>query len=334
MTQVVVLHGAVPDGAPPDRTDTLVQAASVTEALEALGHTVDRVSLTLDLAAVERELRSIGPGFVFNLVEDIDGHDNLLPLGPMLLDSMRIPYTGCAARALHASTDKLTAKRLMRSACIPTPAWIETPGATPAPSIGRYIVKSATEHASFAIDAGSVVAAGDINGAIRARRARHGGTWFAEAFIDGREFNLSLLGGDGRPLVLPPAEIGFVDFPADQPRIVGYAAKWDEASPLYAKTVRRLDFGAADTGLLRHLSEIARDCWHAFGLAGYARVDFRVDADGKPWVLEINANPCLSPNAGFVAAAERAGLGFVDIIARIVADIRHDDIATEGPARI
>ena len=68
------------------------------------------------------------------------------------------------------------------------------------------------------------------------------------------------------------------------------------------------------------LVTVSRECWTAFELKGYARVDFRVDADGRPWVLEINTNPCISPDAGFMAAADRAGLSLQDVIRRILAE--------------
>jgi D-alanine-D-alanine ligase len=76
----------------------------------------------------------------------------------------------------------------------------------------------------------------------------------------------------------------------------------------------------ADCKLLAELIRTAQRCWQVLGLRGYARVDFRVDEHNRPWVLEVNANPCLSPDAGFVAAANRAGLSFVQIIERLLAD--------------
>ena len=142
---------------------------------------------------------------------------------------------------------------------------------------------------------------------------------FVERYIDGREFNLSLLASEeGQNVeVLPPAEIAFVDFPPGKPRIVGYAAKWRRDSYEYSHTPRQ--FGAERTEpLLAHmLSDLARQCWALFGLRGYARVDFRVDRWNRPWVIEINGNPCLSPDAGFMAAAKEAGLSPADVIRRI-----------------
>ena len=118
--------------------------------------------------------------------------------------------------------------------------------------------------------------------------------------------------------VLPPAEIEFRAFPIDRPRIVGYQAKWDEQSVEYQQTPRRFDFPPGDWPLLNRLRELSQQCWNRFGLRGYARVDFRVDADGVPWILEINTNPCLSPNAGFAAAVQQAGIPYEQVLARIL----------------
>ena len=84
--------------------------------------------------------------------------------------------------------------------------------------------------------------------------------------------------------------------------------------------MRRFDFATADAQLLAELERLAAACWRGFGLAGYARVDFRVDGDGRPWILEANSNPCLAPDAGFAATLGRAGLSYEDGIARIVDD--------------
>jgi D-alanine-D-alanine ligase len=101
--------------------------------------------------------------------------------------------------------------------------------------------------------------------------------------------------------------------------VVGWRAKWEESSAEYESTVRRHAFPASDSGLLEELSRVALACWSCFDLSGYARVDARVDPAGRPFVLEVNANPCLTPDAGFCAAAARAGLSLRDILARIVA---------------
>ena len=108
----------------------------------------------------------------------------------------------------------------------------------------------------------------------------------------------------------------------------GYAAKWEEASFEYHATRRRFDFPPEDDGLLARLHETVVACWRLFELRGYARVDCRVDLAGAVQMLEVNINPCLSPDAGFAAAAERAGLDFPAILRRVVAD------RGETPARL
>jgi D-alanine-D-alanine ligase len=160
--------------------------------------------------------------------------------------------------------------------------------------------------------------------ALQTRLAEHakalGCPCYAEQYIDGREFNVSLLGRAGQPQVLPIAEIDFSRFPPHKPRIVGYDAKWTEHSFEYGSTPRKFDFAPSDRHVLDELESMASATWDLFGLAGYVRVDFRVDADSRPWVLEINANPCLSPDGGFAAALERAGIGFDQAIQSILTD--------------
>ncbi|RJP37206.1 MAG: hypothetical protein C4547_05880 [Phycisphaerales bacterium] len=149
---------------------------------------------------------------------------------------------------------------------------------------------------------------------------RFGDELFAEAYIDGREFNLSLLCGPRGPQVLPPAEIDFVDYPPEKPHIVGYAAKWDDRAFEYHATPRRFDVDEADRGLVETLRALAVHCWRLFDLRGHVRVDFRVDERNQPWILEVNANPCLSPEAGFMAAAARAGLTIEHVVERLLRD--------------
>jgi len=146
---------------------------------------------------------------------------------------------------------------------------------------------------------------------------------FAEQYIEGREFNLSLLGNRGDVQVLPPAEIHFEGFADEKPKIVGYRAKWAAESAEYSGTPRTFQFPPTDRELLDNLIQLARLCWQHFGLRGYARVDFRVDAMGRPWILEINANPCLSPDAGYAAALKEANIPFTTAIERILSDTLH-----------
>ncbi len=330
--KVVLLHDELSATARDDELDVFVQADAIRDALAILGHTADRLPFSLNLPRVTDALRRCDPDRVFNLVEAVEGHGRLVFLAPALLDNLNLPYTGAGTEAMFTSSSKLLTKRLLRGAGIPTPPWVTLgePVRASAPP-GRYIIKLVWEEASVGIEDDAIVEAPSssvLHDRLVQRAELLRGDVFAEAYIAGREFNLSVLAGPDGPEVLPPAEIHFVDFPADQPRIVGYRAKWDAGSFEYHHTPRCFDFPPKDRPLLAELCRLARACWGLLGLRGYIRVDFRVDEAGQPWVLEINANPCLSPDAGFTAAAQRGGLSLADVVARILSDARCDAGAT------
>jgi D-alanine-D-alanine ligase len=319
----VVMHGAIDPTAPPDEQDVLVEVASIADALSTLGYQPVTLPLTLDLDGARTVIERLKPAFVFNLVEAIGGQGRLIHLATALLDSMAVPYTGCRTEAMFLTSHKPLAKRMMAQAGIETPAWIDPDrlGGARVSFAGPYIVKSVWEHASIGLDRESIVTDPKRLGEIaRKRRRTMGGDWFAEAFIDGREFNVSVIAGPRGPEVLPPAEMRFIDFPPEKPRIVDYSAKWDEQSFEYKHTMRSFELEPGDGPLVQRIADRAKACWRLFGLSGYARVDFRVDAAGTPYVLEINANPCISPEGGLVAAAGCAGLSQVDLVGRIIAD--------------
>ena len=320
MTKVLILHDAVAADAPPDAKDTLVQVDAVAAALCARGHACEALPIDGDLRTLAARLRARPPERVFNLVESLQGSDAAAVAVPALLDGLGIRYTGSASAAIALANDKCAAKHALARLGLPTPAWFTAATADAALEPGRYIAKARFEHASKGLEADAIGAVTDARSAhalLASAADRLRMPCFAERFVDGREFNLSVLGAAAHVDVLPPAEIDFSAFPSDAPRLVGYRAKWVEDSFEYRNTPRRFDFAAADLRLLDALATLARDAFLAFGLNGYARVDFRVDAAG-PWILEINANPCLAPDAGFAAALDRANIPYADAIERIL----------------
>ncbi len=313
---VLVVHEALGPGARPDETDAMVQVEQVSEAMRKLGWQVATLPTGLDLDATLAAIREHAPACVFNLVESLGGDGRLIHLFPAVLAVARIAYTGGDADSIYLSSQKLVAKKLMQVHDIPTPAYF-TRNEVLHDGDSTWIVKSVWEHASFGMDDGCVVQGSD-----EARKrmvdseTRYSGDWFAEQFVDGNEYNISVLEQDGQPYILPIAEISFVDYPMGKPRIVGYAAKWDANALEYRATCRVFpDLADAERDRLR---SIVQRCWKAFGLRGYARVDLRLDSSGEPWVLEINANPCLSRDAGFAAAALEAGMRYEQLIERVV----------------
>jgi D-alanine-D-alanine ligase len=318
--RIVILHGRVSADARADEQDVLEEVRQVGLALTGLGFEPCPLPLSLNLETAARKLRELEPLTVFNLVESIGGRDRLLHLATSLLDSLGIPYTGCGSRGMVLATDKLLAKRLFLQGGIDTPAWCGAAQALASDPDFQppYIVKSVWDNASLGLECiyrdrhRLWRHLSDLAAATRLENK------FVERYIEGREFNISLLQKGSAIQVLPPAEMLFVDYPPEKPRIVGYAAKWDPDSFEYTHTVRRFDFDEEDRPLLERLCELACTCWNELGMGGYARADFRVDPQGTPWLLEVNPNPCISADAGLAAAAERAGMSYTDLVRRIL----------------
>jgi len=322
---IVILHNAISTADSPEDLDTLTQVRAVSDSLGRLGHSSVAMPCTLDLAALRASLLEFRPQFIFNLVESLGGTDSLSYLASAMLDALGLPYTGNSTEANFTTNNKLMAKRTMRLAGLPTPNWLaEDDRGTDSeitPLEPPCIIKSVWEHGSRGLDDDNVILEGDAELARRVLReftARTGRPHFAEKFIAGREFNLPLLDGPSGPEILPVGEIHFSAFPADKPRIIGHRAKWHESSFEFNNTPRSFRFHEEDRPLLEHLKRLALECWRLFGLRGYVRVDFRIDQAGQPWILEINTNPCISPDAGFVAALAEAGMAYDEAIHRIV----------------
>lgn len=319
-------HGALTGDAA--SRDVVEQMRAVEDALRRNRIGVTRIGVDLNLADFKRRLEETRPDLVFNLVESLDGSDRMQTTAPMLLENWGFPFTGCGSFAMALSNNKLESKRLLAAKGLPAAecAWLDASGELRfLPDDGwcrggcDCIVKAVEEHASSHLDDASVlrgVRAAGLAARLRLEKARIRTAVFAERYIDGREFNLSLIekpGGGAE--AFPVAEISFDALPPDRERIVGYAAKWDEDSEEYAATPRTFLEGEDD--LAAELRRAALATWDAFGLSGYARVDFRVDADGRPFVLEANANPCLAPDAGFAAAALRGGVSYEELVLRL-----------------
>ena len=321
----VILHDDLSADARADEVDVFDQAVVFETALADLGYTTSRLPVSLNLEAARSELLSRKPELAVNLVEAVAGTGRLQHLAPALLDSLRIPYTGAPTESLYLTTDKLLCKRLLRLGGLPTPDWLDPDGDYHTAELqpGLYILKPIAEDASVGLEDDAVVQIDDpakLASLMQARSKSLGLPVFAERFIEGREFNISALAGSDGPQVLPIAEIHFVDYAPGRPRLVGYRAKWDADSFEYSHTPRSFDYPAEDVPLLKELERLTLACWSLFNIHGYARVDYRVDAAGRPYVLEINANPCISPDAGFAAAARQAGLDGSATVRRIVTD--------------
>jgi len=309
--KILVLHSDITTDAPPEELDTLIAAEAVVRALQARGHKVEQAPFRQE--RLQSLLGQIAPEIVFNLVEGVDGQGRLAPIAPKMLAAERMRFTGASAEAMALTNDKPLTKKRLRDAGLTTPDWTVPPEWRDLDA-GRWIVKAALEDASLGLDDQCVVEVGQVKARAQKCAARFGGYWFAERYVEGREFNIAVLDG----CVLPMAEMCFEHWPASKPRIVGYDAKWEEDSTGWNGTVRAFGVERNEPRLAAQLKSASEEVWRLFALSGFARVDFRVAEDGTPLILEINTNPCISPDAGFAAAAAEAGIGYETLIEAIV----------------
>jgi D-alanine-D-alanine ligase len=313
--RVLVLHSDVGDNPPPDELETVETARAIAEALAGRGHETALAAFHPDPAVIRAQIAETRAEAVFNMVESVYGLGALAPMAPAMLESVGLPYTGCGSAAMALSCDKPLTKTILRATGLPTADWVEPPHWNGLRPDLRYIVKSANEDASRGLDDGAVVVGREAVLARAAQSAeRYGGRWFAETYLEGREFNIAILEQEGAPRVLPIPEMTFESWSKDRPRILGYASKWDPESPDDAQTVRVFGTELNEPELCRNLSEVARKTWELLGLRGFARIDFRIDAGGAPMILEVNPNPCLHPLSGFAAAAAEANMSYAECV--------------------
>ncbi len=323
-SKVLIYHTKLSENATPDDLDVLDQAKFVSNILKSLGYEVEQRPFDIDVSSngrnvnserVKREIQEINPAFIFNLVESICGNDSLIYLAPLIFEEVSIPYTGCTKAAFFNTRTKIETKKILEAKGILTPYWL-TSGDLSWKSLldKKFLIKFNINHASKNLGNMLLETAESINQELNLR----GEDFFAEEYIAGREFNISMVGSLGKGKLLPIAEMKFIDWPPGKIKIVDYQAKWDLASEEYKKTKRTFDFSDSDKPLLQKLEKICKKCWKLFGLRGYARIDFRVSEDNIPYVLEINENPCISPDAGFIIASHEAGMSNKQILRHII----------------
>lgn len=264
-----------------------------------------------------------GAGVVFNLVESPPGRPSFQVEAAAAFESLGLRITGSSSAVIRATTDKEATRRVLAKRGVAVapgglldPERPEVLARVPPP----WILKPALEDASLGLDDGAVTSdRGQAISRARSLQRRFPGQGvLVEHLLPGREFNISLLADCDGIEVLPPAEMTYIDFAPERPRILGWEAKWDASSLAYRNTVRCF-LNGKEPPIRQHLEEIARTVWAECGLAGYGRVDLRLDEDGEPCVLEVNANPCLSADAGFAAAVFEAGYDSTDLVFRILA---------------
>lgn len=318
--QVVILYNQLSAYPTPDEQDVLSQVALVKSTLSAMGYIPSELMMGYNIKEAMDSLLKSKPLFVVNLFESIENKSEFLYLGPALLNSLHIPYTGFPLEALFLTTQKVLTKQNLTTIGVPTPKWYNHNEIDKLSPFGTYIVKPIWEEGSFGLDEDCIFSGNDFAFIEKIKKNKKYSRYFIEEYIEGRELNVSVLGGHNGPEVLPLAEIIFVGYPEDKYKMVGYNAKWVEDSFEYNNTPRTFDIENISPETVVLIKDICLRCWTHFGGKGYARIDFRLDKNNIPYVLEINGNPCISPEGGFYSAIDKAGYTFKEVFARIISD--------------
>lgn len=316
--EILIAHQYVPDDAPLDETDVLEQRDELAEVFRAMGFTVNFLSMQTQLDLLALKELSHKNCIVFNLCESLFGRDDMLFLVPFMLEQYGIPFTGSSSSALALSCHKLESKKILALNNMPTPAYI-TSGDTYSDKMkGPYIVKPYNTHGSINITQNSII---HINSKhdfdVLKELLSSSPDLFAEEYIDGRELNISLLLTDDGVCILPHSEIMFNNYPPDMFKIVDYEAKWIHESFAYENTIRSFAFTPDDQPILMEINRLSLIAWDLFSLNGYARIDYRVRGS-EIFILEINANPCISVFGGFMSAVKQHGLSPRDVLLEII----------------
>ncbi|MCX6245605.1 MAG: ATP-grasp domain-containing protein [Bacteroidetes bacterium] len=300
-----------------DELDVLDQVKLVSDALKKLKFTVLEYQIDLNLGKAIREIRKINPTFIFNLAETLDNKGEFAYIPAAILSHLEIPFSGNPLIPMFYAANKVLAKTRLSAIGVKTPAWATLDQLHKLKKNKKYILKPTWEEGSLGLDEDSVFEGSDKE-FIRKITSYNKHYFFVEEYIEGREFNVSIIGTKDGPKVLPIAEMTFLKYPEGKPKIMGYTAKWKEDSFEYSHTRRTFKLSPEDKGLQKEIEKICKKCWIHFGFKGYVRIDFRMGADRVPMVIDLNLNPCISESGGFVAASFKAGYKFVDVIRMIV----------------
>jgi D-alanine-D-alanine ligase len=311
------------------RVDVLHVADAVRSALLSAGHTVGVRAIGADFMGALQSIGREAPDVVFNLCESLSGDARGEAVVAGVLEQLGVSFTGSQALALGLALHKDKAKALLRGSGIATPEWCVLAEGSPTAACPAFpvIVKPAREDGSIGICFGSVA-----NDAESLRQAVHR-VWrmhqpaLVERFVDGREFCVSFLGNTPRA-VLPLREISFGPSFVGRPRIVSYLAKWDPSTPEFRDTTS----GSCELpqSTRSRVVEHARQAFEVLGCRDYGRVDVRLDGDGTPYVIDINPNCDLHPDAGFARAAGAAGIDYGALIGTLLENAL--ERARRGPA--
>ena len=290
--------------------------------LRDLGHEVQPLGLYDDLAPLRQAIQDFKPHIVFNLLDEFRGEAMLDQNVVSYLELVQVPYTGCNPRGLMLARDKALSKQILHYHRIRVPRFAVVPAGRrlkrkPARLDYPLIVKSQIEEASFGIAEASIVYNDEkLAERVEFMHAKVGTALILEQYIDGRELYVGVM-GNKRLQVLPVWELEIQRLRADAPKIATRRVKWN----LKYQKRRGVKIGPA-RNLLPELEQLlvktTKRIYRLLQLSGYARIDFRLDAEQRPYFLEANPNADIAYGDEFAEAAEAAGIAYEPLLNRLL----------------
>ncbi len=311
-------------------------AQQACDAVTSLGYKPSLIPLQRSLLNFLNRVKDEGHEVLINLCEGYYGRPQWESNVAGIFELMGIAFTGNGSKTLAICQDKHKAKAVLRASNLPTaPAQLVLAADQPLELKFPVIVKPNNEDASLGISPDSVVH--DEEGFRRQVQRvleNYRQPALAEPYIEGREFNVSVM-ENADVVPLPVSEIDFSAMPKGAPKICSYEAKWFEDHPLYQKTPPVCP-APIDDELRGKLQAAAVDAFRTMGCRDYARVDFRMDAKGRIFILEVNPNPDISLNAGYARALKAGGIeyaAFWDTMVRNAIKRKQPNDPTHAAAR-
>lgn len=297
------------------------EVKAVCQALVELKYNSVMLPLRPPLSQVKKELillKKQNMDVIFNLFEGFDGSPETEGAVAGMLEEVGLAFTGCPAEALTLALDKSNTKEILGKAGIPTPRYqILTPQSLYLFHLDYpCFVKPVSDDASHGISEESVVYAKEaLEKQVRKISNLFEGRALVEEYIDGREFNTTVMGN--KRLIIPAISEIVYTLPPGKPNILTFESKWEEKSVYYVNTKAHCpaDISRKEQN---QISRIAKAAFKLTGCRGYARVDFRQDQAGRFKVLEVNPNPDISPGAGASLQAAAAGMSYSSFIEKII----------------
>jgi len=271
-----------------------------------------------NLEKLKTDLIAEAPDAIFNLFEGFSDDPRKEAEFVSVLEQTGIPFTGNGFRALDISLDKDQTKQLLQQNNMPVPQGYLVKSLSDLEKVNLpfpLFVKPCYQDASLGINNESLVTdQTQLRQQVELKLQTFDQGLILEEFITGQEVNIGLIGS--YPYEILGISVLQYSKRKDLPLFLTYAAKWDETAPEYHKLMPSLDI-ALEEKIKDQIIELSRKCGQLLDCRGYFRVDLR-EMNGQYYVLDVNPNPDISQESGFMKMGLAKGLAYEDVVEKIL----------------